>query len=229
MVDNASSDFSLILASSVHDMKNSLGMLLHSLEEAIADTPVQSERQARQFATLQYEASRINGELIQLLSIYRMQENRMPIVIDDCYLEDVIEEQVARNHMLFETRGVQVEVDCDSDLNWYFDGELVGSVINNILVNCARYSKEKILVNAAIVDEVLELRISDDGFGYPDVMLEAPAALSQSAGFESGSTNLGLFFAVKVATMHTRGEMGGEVKLSNNSVLGGGEFLLRIP
>jgi len=81
-------EFSLILASSVHDMKNSLSMLLSSLEEVIHDAQARDEHQAKQFATLQYEASRINGELVQLLSVYRMQKDRLPVAIDEYYVAE---------------------------------------------------------------------------------------------------------------------------------------------
>jgi signal transduction histidine kinase len=70
-------DFSFVLASSVHDMKNSLGMLLHTLSAMMENSPPKDAEQARFFSTLEYEAARINGELVQLLSLYRMDENTM--------------------------------------------------------------------------------------------------------------------------------------------------------
>ena len=69
-------DFSMVLASAVHDMKNSLGMLLNSLDELRqeqADTTGDSPR----FNTLQYEAERMHNDLVQLLGIYRLGENNL--------------------------------------------------------------------------------------------------------------------------------------------------------
>lgn len=223
-------DFSLVLASSVHDMKNSLGMLLNSLEEIIRETPPSSDRQAQQFAILQYEASRINTELIQLLSIYRMQNNRLPLLIDDHYVVEMLEDQVARNDMLFNTRKLEADIDCGEDLLWYYDHELIGSVIHNVLVNAARYSQARILIRAAIVDDQLEITVADDGSGYPEFMLGEDAAdESASVDFEQGSTHLGLYFARMIAAMHTRNDCRGHVALSNDSELGGGQFKLTLP
>ncbi len=222
-------DFSLVLASSVHDMKNSLGMLLNSLEGIIEETPPENDAQAKRFATLQYETSRINGELIQLLSIYRMQKNRMPLHVDEYFVIDMIEDQTARNHMLFETRGIELDVQCDPDLHWYFDTDLVGGVVHNVLINCARYTKSKLLVSADVQDKVLCISIADDGEGYPAAMLGAPTKPSSSDGFSTGSTNLGLFFANEVANLHCQNGVCGRIELANDGPLGGGVFRLYLP
>lgn len=223
-------DFSLVLASSVHDMKNSLGMLLTSLEDVIEDAPPRDDKQAQQFATLQYEASRINTELIQLLALYRMQNKRLPFQVDEYYVIDVLEEQVARNDMLFKTRKILVELDCDEGLSWYFDIELLGSVVHNILVNAARYSKQRILLRARMIDQALVISIADDGSGYPESMLKnLEQSFDEAVDFSSGSTHLGLYFAQQVAARHCRNSQSGYIKLSNDGPLGGGLFTLTLP
>lgn len=226
----AQPDFSMVLASSVHDMKNSLGMLLNSLEHEIRENPAKDKAQADRFAILQYEASRINGELIQLLSMYRMQNNLMPFRLEEHYVIDMLEEQLARNEMLFNTRNIAINIDCCPDLNWYYDDELVGSVIHNILVNGARYSREKMQLSAKIENDQLVISIADDGQGYPERMLNSPEAmLDKSVDFEEGSTHLGLYFAQRVALLHCQGDLRGTIRLSNESPLGGGLFQLMLP
>ncbi len=230
MSTNETDDFSLVLASSVHDMKNSLGMLLDTLQQVVEATPPRDDGQARQFATLQYEAARINTELVQLLAVYRMQNRSLPVQVDQHFLIDVLEEQVARNDMLCQTRKLSLEVDCDEDLAWYFDAELVGGVVNNILVNSARYSREKILLRALVEQQQLVITIADDGAGYPPAMLENSGQDSAAGvNFAAGNTHLGLFFARRVANMHRRGEMSGRIQLSNGGPLGGGVFTLILP
>ncbi len=222
-------DFSLILASSVHDMKNSVGMLLASLEEYIYEKGEQVGKQDKRLTTLQYEASRINGELIQLLSVYRMQGDRLPVHIEQHYVGETMEDQIARNDMLFQMRNIEVELDCDDNLSWYYDNELVGGVVHNVLVNCARYTKKIIKIAAAEEDGQLCVRIADDGGGYPSDMIDNPLVRDEGVNFETGSTNLGLFFAASVATMHKQKDKVGRIELHNNGLLGGGEFRLYLP
>jgi signal transduction histidine kinase len=221
-------DFSFVLASSVHDMKNSLGMLLHTLSAMMENSPPKDAEQARFFSTLEYEAARINGELVQLLSLYRMDENTMVVVIDEHHPIDIIEEQIARNDTLLKSRGIEIQVDCDSDLIWYFDNELIGGVLNNLVVNCARYCRKQLLVTATEEKGFLCISVADDGQGYPDNMLLGP--LPQTAvSFSSGNTRLGLLFTRKVLELHNTKKGQGSMTIANNGPLGGGVLKLYLP
>ena len=230
MADSSTTiDFSTVLASSVHDMKNSVGMLLASLESVIGESPPENEQQARQFKTLHYEANRINGELIQLLTIYRMQNEFLPLRVDEHYVIDMLEDQIARNHNLIETGKLALHLECSDDLNWYYDVDLIGSVIHNIILNCTRYTRSQILVRAEVVDNLLNITIADDGPGYPDNMLLKPAGLIEEADVSKGGTHLGLYFAEKIVSLHKQHNQCGYIKLENGTELGGGVFKLFIP
>jgi len=222
-------DFSLVIASSVHDMKNSVGMLLSSLESVIQASPQDDPVMAKHFSTLHYEASRINGELVELLTIYRMYKEFLPIRVDEHYIVDILDEQVARNHVLMETGGVELNMDCDSDLHWYFDQDLIGSVIHNVIVNCVRYTKSKIALSAEIEDDYLKISVADDGSGYPDHMLINAGQLVEEAEVNKGETNLGLYFAEKIAGFHKQEDKVGYIKLENGGPLGGGVFNIFVP
>lgn len=214
---------SLLLASSVHDIKNSLGMLLNTLEAVIAATPISSDAQRQQFATLRGEAARINNSLIYLLGLYRLQRNQLPLQIQEVFVADFIDEQIAANKLLFSIRQLDVQHTCDEALAAYFDPTLIAGVIDNVLVNAAHYAKKSIHVNAAMTAQrELVIEVRDDGPGFPEKMLQSnhnkPLSEHNKQGginFESGSTNLGLFFAAEVARLHRRGEQCGRIELSN--------------
>jgi K+-sensing histidine kinase KdpD len=222
-------DFAFVLASSVHDMKNSLGMLLNTLATLMEQSPPQNPTQEKTYAVLEYEAARINSELIQLLSLYRMQEKRLLVQIDEHHIVDLLEDQLARNDMLFKTRGISVALSCDENLSWYVDAELLGGVINTILVNCSRYCRQHLHLSAQMEQGALCIAISDDGPGYPASMLDAPLQTNTGISFSSGSTNLGLLFASRVADLHRAKGVHGHISLCNKGVLGGGTFSLYLP
>lgn len=228
-------DFSTILASSVHDMKNSVGMLLSSVETLLEVHAPKNEQEARHFQILHYEASRINGELIQLLTLYRKDSGFLPLTVDEHYIVDVLEDQIARNQLLVDTSNMEVTLDCDSDLVWYFDADLIGGVVHNILVNCIRYTENKILVRAKTIEAEdgsgprLAITVADNGPGYPKDMIANPTQRVNEALLAEGSTHLGLFFANEIAELHTQKDCRGSIKLKNNGVIGGGEFTLLLP
>ena len=226
---NTKIDFATVLASSVHDMKNSVGMLIASLEQVIEETPPVDDLQAKRFRTLHYEASRINGELVQLLTIYRMQNDFLPVRIDEHYVIDMLDDQIARNHLLIETGNIALNIRCPDSLSWFYDEDLVGNVVHNVLVNCTRYTKAGILVSADLEDDMLCISIADDGPGYPVDMLNRPAGMIEEAEVNKGGTHLGLYFAQTTAELHKQHNRMGYIKLENNGPLGGGVFKLYIP
>jgi len=222
-------DFSMVLASSVHDMKNSIGMLVASLETYIEEHPPESDNQVQHFNTFHYEASRINSELVQLLTIYRMQNDHLPLRVDQYYVIDVLEEQVARNHALIESKGINVKLDCVDSLSWYFDADLIGSVVQNVIVNCTRYTRGELIVSAVVEDDFLKIVVADDGNGYPPAMMESPSKLVEVAQVSGGNTHLGLYFAEEMAKLHKQKNRVGYINLENGPPLGGGCFNLYLP
>ncbi|WP_227519856.1 sensor histidine kinase [Mangrovitalea sediminis] len=220
-------DFSMVIASAVHDMKNSLGMLLHSLDELRSDLPDDVARAPR-FNTLQYEAERVHSDLVQLLGLYRVQQRTLSAHLDEHYLPDVLGEQMARHQPSLEGRGIRGEIECPP-INAYFDLELIPGVLSNIINNAVRYTHSRIRISAREEDDFVVLAVEDDGDGYPARMLEAPDASDQGISFSTGSTNLGLYFASCVARLHKEGQRTGFIKLRNGGELGGGIFEIWLP
>lgn len=216
--------FSMMLASSVHDIKNSLGMLLNTLDAIVEATPPTSDTQRRQFGTLRGEAARINNSMIYLLGLYRLQEKQLPLQIQEVFVADFLDEQIASNELLFSIRELHIACECDEDLRAYFDPTLIAGVLNNVLVNASRYADKTIRIIArpnANNGVVIEVR--DDGPGFPEKMLstntDAPqdqfANDDRGIDFNSGSTSLGLYFAAQVANLHRRGDEHGTIELTN--------------
>lgn len=223
-------DFSFVLASSVHDMKNSLGMLMNTVSDVIKKYPPQNESHANSYAVLEYEAVRINSELIQLLSLYHLDRDDVRVQVDKHCVIDILNDQIARNDCVFQSRKIKVELICDESLQGYFDADLIGGVVNNLLVNCARYCQSSLRIAAQQEQNYLCISIEEDGPGYPQDMLDAAAADTEmQCGFAGGRPHLGLLFAQKVALMHESKTHQGFIRLSNGGQLGGGCFKLYLP
>jgi K+-sensing histidine kinase KdpD len=180
-------------------------------------------------ATLQYEAERVNNDLIQLLGIYRLENQQLRLQVDEQYVSDFLEEQAARYGTLFESRGIAIELACDADTIGYFDHDLVAGILNNTLANAARYTKDALKLQAEFEDGWLVISLADNGRGYPKAMLDAPGEILSGINFQTGSTSLGLFFSAKVAALHVQGDKQGRIELTNGGELGGGIFKIYLP
>lgn len=220
--------FETVLASTVHDMKNSLSMLLSQLDN-ISDHLDRETGNQLAINDLRYQANRINISLMELLTLYKLEKKQVGIQFAEVIVIDFIEDCIAAYSMLANNKGIRLEMECDDSLIWFFDPDMVGIAIKNIIGNCIRYTQSQVLVSARPVKGRLLIRIDDDGPGYPENMLEDPEQMMNRVNFNTGSTGLGLYFAATIAQRHQRQDRQGNIRLENDSRLGGGSFQVILP
>ncbi|MEO5343344.1 MAG: HAMP domain-containing histidine kinase [Gammaproteobacteria bacterium SHHR-1] len=221
-------NFSDILASSIHDIKNSLGIISNNLDELL-DNPDNKIQDKDKGCMLKNEVQRANNNMIQLLTLYKMGVNQIMLSIQEINVDDLLSELIAENQSTADSLGLTMEYDCDPYLCGFFDEDMVRGVLNSTIGNAQRYAKGKIRLSASQEDDYLVIRIEDDGNGYPQSMLDALEQDSHEESFSNGRTQLGLYFADQVARLHSAHGRQGSIKLYNNRQLPGSCFELRLP
>ena len=230
MSDNANElEFSTVLASSVHDMKNSLSMLLCTLDDITMQCGSKDCASSNKFSQLQYEGQRVNNHLIQLLAIYKIENATYSAHIAEHSLEDFLEESAMQSEALLAPKGIAIEYECTQGLMGFFDREMVAGVVNNVVNNAYRYSKDKIRLSAKHAAGFVEISIEDNGRGYPTNMLCEHSDQLTGVNFKSGSTGLGLYFSSLVAKMHKNKDKRGYIACTNHGIDGGGKFSIFLP
>ncbi len=222
-------DFASIIASAVHDMKNSLTLLLDTLDNAAGEQGVSDELLQEKLLQAQHEGKRLNRNLIQLLALYRMERAQMFVNVSENHVAELLEDVAMDNEKLLRARDIKLEIDCPEDLIGYFDRELVCGILNTIINNSYRYTHDSIRLRGENHNGYLGIHVEDNGPGYPEKMLHTGGATDTPVNFQTGSTGLGLYFAAQVAQMHRNGERKGYTETANNGPGGGGRFSLYLP
>lgn len=220
-------DFSAVIANSIHDMKNSVAMLLSGLDELIVQSPQGDPPVNQGFMELQYQGKRVNAQLVQLLALYRIRNDLYSPNITEIDVAECLEECSLQNKGLLALKGISLEVSCDTDLFWFFDRSMILSVINSQVNNAFKYTRSRVVISANIQDGHLCIDIHDDGSGYPEEMLQNAGADQRTIDMSTSSTGLGLYFATLVAQMHTNKGKSGNISLSNKDA--GGRFRICLP
>ncbi|MEE4957831.1 ATP-binding protein [Pseudomonas alliivorans] len=222
-------DFSMVIASTVHDMKNSLATLTQAHNEWLAKLSVQ-QRDTPEHGVIEYEFANLNGMLVQLLGLYKLGVNQLPLRPDYHELDDFIEAQLAHHQDVLASRGIAARVDItDASPLGFFDRELVGSVVGNIIVNAIGFAREQLAISIGDQDGQLKITINDDGPGYPGYLIERQTEYVQGINQGTGSTGLGLYFAAHIARLHVRNGIQGRIEIANGGVLGGAMFSIYLP
>jgi signal transduction histidine kinase len=217
-------DFSNILTTSAHDMKNSIFMLLQSIEQLdLADNLTPKQHQA--VADLHYQTSRINGSLMQLLSLY--PEELMQVHIAEHSVSEMLQEALDRNRLYINSHHIQVDLQVEADLTACFDKELITYLVSEIFINALRHTDKSVKLRAYDNKETINIQVEDDGEGYPDHML----AISQHCNFNSsdGRSGIGVLFAQKIAAAHKKNQLQGNIILQNKGEFNGNLFTLSLP
>jgi two-component system sensor histidine kinase SenX3 len=229
-------DLFVFLASTAHDMKNSISVVSGTLERLLDDPAfggaLHDSAAYPQMAQMLYQTRRLNDNLMQLLALYK--EVGTPAYPLDIALADVgqLAAQVAAgNRVLLAARAIALDLAIAPGLCWHLDEDLVIGVIGHAIHNASRYTRDRIRLSMLQQDGMLEIRVEDNGDGFPPALLAAGAAAGRgrAVDFGANSAGLGLYFATEVAKMHTHRGAGGTVKLENGGQLGGGCFVLRLP
>jgi signal transduction histidine kinase len=219
---------SLFLASSVHDMKNSVSMLTGSLEQLLSELTPESFAAYPQLTHMLFEVKRVNGNLTQLLTLYKVGQEMYPFDPQACSVTQLAQELESQNRALLDSRGITLYVDYPQDTIWYFDEDLISGIVNHAINNAIRYTEDKIRLTFAVCGDSLQISVEDNGEGYPGAMIANQETVG-GVNFRTGSTGLGLYFSREVAKMHKHQGREGSVRLENGGALGGGCFILQLP
>jgi two-component system, OmpR family, sensor histidine kinase SenX3 len=222
-------DYSTVLASSIHDMKNSLSLLLGTLSQVTQQCQPGSCKSSSQFSQLQYEGKRVNDHLVQLLALYRIDNSQYFVNTTENDVSEFLDEITLEHQDMLAYRNINFDIDCEDGIYGFFDRDLISGVITNIINNLYVYSKDRMQIQVETQNKYLVIHIKDNGKGYPDNMLCSTEQEQKGISFSSGSTGLGLYFAAKAAEMHKNKNRNGYISISNHGIDGGGCFSIYLP
>ncbi len=218
--------FSSILAFTVHEIKNSLGVqqqLIHKISST------RKEKDNPDFIQLEFEARRMNHSMMQLLVLYKIDSDRFSLDIEENPAIEIFNEVEAQQSTFLQYNRIHLNIQCPDDLMSFCDYTHICNALGTILNNAQRYCKHQILLSADRVDDFVCFTIEDDGVGYPQNLLSYDPHDRTQMDWVTGSTGLGLFFVSTIAELHQNNQDKGFIRIDNDSRLGGARFRLFLP
>lgn len=199
-----------ILASAIHDAKNQI-FFAGNLMTAVA------EEHGIDLGAIREAMERASSRLTRALMAYRLDSAAQPLSISAVAVHGLLEDAASMCHARFADRGLSLDIHCDVEDVWLLDRDLVLDVINNGVENATRFAAANIGLSALCEENILVLRIEDDGPGYGNAA--APDA----------DHGLGLYIGGQIARLHHRHGASGELRQYNGGRWGGAVLELRLP
>jgi signal transduction histidine kinase len=210
------------MASSIsHDLRHSLAAVMANAEFLSDSNRTKTERDELYHEVL-LAVHQMTDLIDSLLEFSRTRESLRPIYGD---LEEVVDRSVQSVRAHPEYHSVRISVNKDGPTDGWFDARKLERVFQNLLLNaCEAVSPEKgdIRVDIHSNKSAIEVRVSDNGHGIPELVRERLFEPFVSQGKENG-TGLGLTVVQKIVQDH-----GGDVRVESTSSEGT-VFLIVLP
>ncbi len=163
---------------------------------------------------------------VEMLQEGMKQIRRMEVFIDSMQKMNSLEHRTLKAERISPAqleKGIQKELDilgkekrinlsvCKTDEIFCGDQEVIMEVLENLLSNAIRYSKEQIDINVSLTSELLTLSLQDDGNGFLEDAEKVTSAFHQKNIKDSLThTGMGMYLARLYCEKH-----GGKLLLGN--------------
>jgi len=215
-----------------HELKTPIGaisLLAEAVEDA-ADDPLAVRRFASRMSV---ESSRLTDLVAQIIDLSRLQgDNPLadPEVVD---VDEVLRDAVDRRRVDAEQREVTLTIAGSTGSQVLGSARQLGVAVGNLVENAVVYSDPgaRVVVTAALErtgeDDVVEIRVSDNGIGIPagelERIFERFYRVDYARSRANGGTGLGLSIVKHIAAIH-----GGDVSVWSQ-VGRGSTFTITLP
>lgn len=225
-IDQQAFNFETLMANSMHDIKNSLSLLLGKIESLCDQQTPKSTNSTEKLESLQLDGEQVKASLINLLSLFRINRHQYYINLEQHSVNELLDSIQAHYTNMLLARGITLKLDCQDELYWFFDRNLIEVTLHSLISNISRYAKHSIILSATINNNFLQLKIQDDGRGYPKHLLENLHTPLNDISYANSNTGLGIYFAKQIAAMHDHRQTQGYIEINNRN---GGCFALNLP
>lgn len=219
---------SLMLASSIHEVKNNFGRLVFAINNALEELPQETSTNLQD--KVNSEIRYISNQLSQILILYKDHQSGYTPNIEEISVGQLLRE--TRSRHVHSHTNLQIGTECDEDLIAFLDDKFVVNMLDTLIYNAQAAGATHILMSAQQSENAVMIKIEDDGPGIPESVINRSNSGHQMLGendIENNSFGLGLFFAKKILALHTNDSHTGSCVVSNGGRLGGAVISLYFP
>ncbi len=208
------------IADASHELRTPLALLRTELELALRRPRTQEELE-RALASALDEVDRTARLAEDLLVLARVDEGALPLRPEPVAAADLLDVVARRFSSRAATEGRTIDTAAPAGISLHVDGLRLEQALGNLVDNALRHGAGAVRLTAASRNGTTELRVSDEGPGFPPEFL--PRAFQRFARADEarsgGSTGLGLAIVQAIARAH-----GGTAEARNGN--GGGAVVV---
>jgi len=206
-----------------HETRTPLSTLQMAVDVLKKDAAL-NDNMEKQLSSIQEDIDELNSLVISFLLYSQMQSNELILHKSQHALIPWLRELINR----YQVSSFKISLNTNNlhDVTISFDERLLRHVINNIVTNAMKFSKEQIVVTIERISNGVIIHIDDDGPGLPketnsDIFAEFTTSQQQSFDKHIG---LGLAIAKSLVELHE-----GTIHATESPLLLGARFSIFLP
>jgi len=189
------------VANVTHELNTPLSVIKACIEALLDGAVEQVEARGQFMEQIAGQADRLHALILDLLSLARIESNRLDLQITAVPITWPVQEAVDRHRMRAEskTQELVVETELESELLAWADEDAVGQILDNLIDNAVKYtpSSGQIRIRWFAIDAGhIALEVEDNGIGIPEADLprvfERFYRVDKGRSRDVGGTGLGL-------------------------------------
>ena len=208
-----------------HELRTPLTNVRGYAETLMSADDIDRDIQMRFLGVISSEADRMTRIVKDLLTLTRLDYNRMEMHMQRMDLRELGQKAAAAMEGQAKSQGLTLTCDLPAEMPAVTgDPERIQQVIINIITNAIKYNKPQgsIAITGGVEEEQLFLRVEDTGIGVPKADLERLFErfyrVDKARSRESGGTGLGLAIAKQIVETHG-GRIGFDSEYGKGSIV----------
>lgn len=178
------------------------------------------EKQARYLLRVKDNCDRLIRLINDLLDLSLIESGKIALQLEPIKLSPVLNEVIEGIQPIADRKGLQVNLDCASDVVAYVDADKVGQIITNLLDNAIKYTENGEYVGVSVTtlsDQMVQICVEDRGIGISPTDLDFIFdRFHRAADSKSGGIGLGLPIVKNLVELHG-GHLWAESQLGEGS------------
>lgn len=149
-----------------HELRTPLAVIKGTLEVLIRK-PREIQHYEEKIKYCVTEVDRLNNLVDQLLLLARFENQKKIVKAENIVLDEVILQSLQRYSSRIETKKLTIDFKFKEHFRLVSDGYLVSIIIDNLVSNAVKYSKDngQITIYLKMEQDAISFRISDEGIG----------------------------------------------------------------
>lgn len=212
-----------------HDLKTPLARIQGMAEMALNDEDNLNSQQKEAISTIGKSSEELSHFVTSILSFSRLESQGVKLNLEAKDINKIIEQVAAKYKYMAADKNIEMILELEPLFPCNFDEHLLRQVIQNLIENAIKYSKEgsKVLVITEEIEGQIQIQVSDQGLGIPqDEVDKVFMKFYRSKDAKSSpikGTGLGLYLTKYFVELHN-----GNIQL-DSVINSGSTFTVNLP